>query len=114
MISPGRSQITPDPELPIDPRTSTTLRATSRVSSPNASEICVARASTSSVIAPQSLAGPRGGGDRDFAQVAAADEFDGRQSLDALSPDPHLDRLAILDSAAANRQQDVAEEQTAL
>src|SRR5216684_4059319 len=106
MISPGRSQITPEPELPIEPRTSTTLRATSRASSPNASEICVARASTSSVIAPESLVGPRGGRDGDFAQVAAADDFDRSQGVDGLRPERHLQRLTVFDDAAANGQQD--------
>ena len=43
---PGRSQITPEPALPREPRTSTTLRATSRLSSATASETSAARASS--------------------------------------------------------------------
>src|SRR3979411_1941273 len=116
MIRPGRSQITPEPELPIEPRTSTTLRATSRASSPNASEICVARASTSSVMTRplSTLVGPRSGADEDLAQVAAADELDGSRCIYRLGTECHLQRFAVLDGALANGQQDVAEEQTAL
>src|SRR6266851_4355715 len=116
MISPGRSQITPEPELPIEPRTSTTLRATSRASSPNASEICVARASTSSVMARplSTLVGPRCGRDGDVAQVATADELDTSKCVDRLGTECHLQRLAVFDSTTANREQNVAEQQTAL
>src|SRR5712691_4928674 len=114
MISPGRSRITPEPELPIEPRTSTTLRATSRASSPNASEICVARASTSSVMALASSVGPWSGRDGDVAQVATPDELDTSRCVDRLGTECHLQRLAVLDGALANGQQEVAQEQTAL
>src|SRR5436190_551507 len=52
-MRPGRSQITPEPALPREPRTSTTLRATSRLSSATASETSAARA--------RQQAGPIGG-----------------------------------------------------
>src|SRR5438105_2220580 len=115
MTRRSRSQITPEPELPIEPRTSTTLRAISRASSARASEICSAPIKTSVVICVRldPLVRPRGWDYANLAQVAATNELDTCRSADRVRAERHLQCLTILDRAAADGEHDVAGEQPA-
>src|SRR5216684_1195518 len=110
MTRPGRSQITPEPALPIEPRTSTTLRAISRASSANAVEICSAPMSTSAsvVMLVSTLVRPRGRDDGNLAQIAATNQLDRGRSADRVWAEGHLERFAVLDGATADGQHNVA------
>src|SRR6266581_4911006 len=112
MTSRGWSQMTPEPALPIEPRTSTTLRAISRVSSPSASDSSATGLITSSVIGTL-LVGARRGHDLDLAQIATANEAYGGGCTDRLRSEGHLQGFAVFDDAAANRKHDVSQQQTA-
>src|SRR5262249_19063433 len=74
---PSRAQVTPEPAEPREPRTSTTLRASSLVSSASAPEICAALLATSRTmgVTPFSV-GAWGGDHVDVDQGATAYQLD--------------------------------------
>src|SRR3989440_7407788 len=112
MTSPGSSQMTPEPALPIEPRTSTTLRATSRASSPRALGSSAKGLIPSSVIGSL-LVGARRGHDLDFAQIATANEAYGGGGVNRLGSEGHLKGFAVFDHPAADGEHNVAQQQTA-
>src|SRR2546430_15451088 len=112
MTRPGWFQITPEPELPREPRTSTTPPAASLVSSARPVEMVSAPApsSVSRVTMMAFLVWPRARRDADVVQDAAAYDANGSQSTDHFWTEGHLQRLAVFDRAPADGQDDVAQQ----